>query len=257
MEGLRTPERIHLVPLGYEFDRVVDPLVEAQADQVIFLELNPNDPDVVVPPYHEELKQIITDEGIQWREEYCDIFDLYDSLGTIGQLSSEFGDAGHTVYVNLSSGSKVTAIGGMIACMATGGTPYYVRAKDYAGGEINPVSSGTKSAEELPNYPIDKPEKQHIAILDYINRHERASKQELIDFGIESDLKFAARYETDGVDNPLRGYYRRLNNQIINPLEENGFIRTEKYSTKVYVYITESGENQLKGFNYLINSQEP
>ncbi|TKX52073.1 hypothetical protein EXE44_19330, partial [Halorubrum sp. SS7] len=79
--------------------------------------------------YHETARQRVRDEGIRTETVECDIFNLFSSLGTIAEISNRLRD--HNVYVNLASGSKVTAIGGMIACMVTGAIPYYVHAEEY------------------------------------------------------------------------------------------------------------------------------
>ncbi|PSP32480.1 hypothetical protein BRC64_06585 [Halobacteriales archaeon QH_10_67_22] len=50
----------------------------------------------------------------------------------------------------IASGSKVTAIGGMIACIATGATPYYVRAERYAAETDGDVAEGIREVTQLP-----------------------------------------------------------------------------------------------------------
>lgn len=250
MSSLDIPKQIHLVPLGYEKDRIIEPVLETEPDEVILLEPDPDAEDIVQPTYHEAVRTQIQDAGIEIETMECDIFNLYSSLGTIAELANEF--RAHNVLVNLASGSKVTAIGGMIACMATGAIPYYVRAEDYAGGKENPVAKGAKPAERLPKYHIEEPEVQEIAMLDYIAENEPVTKQSLIRYGKAEELPFIARYDTDGVQNPERGYYRRLNTQIIDPLLDRGFIDVEKHSKYQYVSITESGSNRIQAFRYLL-----
>ena len=250
MEGLEIPKRVHIIPLGYEEDRIVVPAIEYDADEAILLEPSTELDNIDQPAYHSRVRERIRDAGIETETIACDIFNLYASLGTIAELTNEF--RSHNVYVNLASGSKVTAIGGMIACMATGAIPYYVRAEDYAGGNEEPVATGVTSIETLPKYHIEEPEPQHIAVLEYIRDNEPVTKQDLIDYGKQEEIPFIARYDTDDVRNPDRGYYRRLNTQIITPLRERGFINVEKHSKYQYVSITESGENQLQAFRYLL-----
>lgn len=38
MEGLEIPKRVHIIPLGYEEDRIVVPAIEYDADEAILLE---------------------------------------------------------------------------------------------------------------------------------------------------------------------------------------------------------------------------
>lgn len=250
MASLHVPKRIHIIPLGYEEDRIIEPLISYDADEALLLEPDPNADEFDQPEYHDRVRERIESEGIESETIECNIFNLYSSLGTIAELANEF--RAHNVYVNLASGSKVTAIGGMIACMATGAIPYYVRAENYAGGNENPVATGVRTTETLPKYHIEEPEPQHIAILAYIDAEEPVTKHDLITYGKHEELPFIARYDTDGVQNPDRGYYRRLNTQIIKPLQSRGFIDVEKHSKYQYVSTTESGSNQLQAFRYLI-----
>ena len=116
-------QRVHLMPVGYENDRIVLSAERFSADRVVLLEYDDQTPH---PSYSDTVRERLEDAGFDHETVDCDIFDFYDSLGTIAELATRLDD--HDVYVNLATGSKVTAIGGMIACMATGATPYYVRA---------------------------------------------------------------------------------------------------------------------------------
>ncbi|GAA0515920.1 hypothetical protein SAMN04488066_11539 [Halorubrum aquaticum] len=250
MADLDVPRRIHIVPLGYEEDRIVEPVIDADADEALLLEPDPDDEGVDRPSYHEDVRERLREADVRTETIECDIFNLYSSLGTIAEVSNRFRD--HSVYVNLASGSKVTAIGGMIACMVTGAVPYYVRAETYAGGEERPVASGAKPPETLPKYHIEEPEREHVAVLDHVADAQPVTKRDLIEYGRREGLPFVERYETEGVQNPERGYYRRLNTRIVEPLRERGFIEIEKHSKYQYVSLTESGENHLRAFRYLL-----
>jgi len=218
MNDLDVPKRVHIVPLGYELDRIVRPVVDGNADEVILLEPDADREDVDRPSYHETARQRVRDEGIRTETVECDIFNLFSSLGTIAEISNRLCD--HNVYVNLASGSKVTAIGGMIACMVTGAIPYYVRAEEYAGGEERPVASGAKPPETLPKYPIEEPNPERVAVLAYVERNQPVTKRDLIDHGRREGLPFVERYDTEGVQNPKRGYYRRLNTHVVRAARE-------------------------------------
>lgn len=255
---MRIPKRVHIVPLGYEKERIIEPVLQYDADCVVLLDYDPEGDGgekVSRPDYHDDVREALREENIEVIDIGCDIFDLYSSLGMIAQLAAEFEH--HNVYVNLASGSKVTAIGGMIACMATGAIPYYVKAANYAGGEDDPVAWNVTDVETLPKYHIRPPERQQIAVLDYIAQNEPVTKQDIIGFGKREELPFIARYDVDGVQNPNRGYYRRLDSQIITPMVERGYIDVEKHSKYRYVSTTQSGRNTLQAFRYLWKEDNP
>jgi len=236
-------ERVHLMPVGYENDRIVLPAERFQADRVVLLAY---EDETDHPSYQETVRERLSEAGIDHETVRCDIFDFYDCIGTVAELATRFSD--HEVYVNLASGSKVTAIGGMIACMATGATPYYVRAEHYAAETDGDVAEGIHSVTELPTYPMESPEPQHVAVMDYIDREDGARKRDLIDYGKERGLPFIAEREAAN----RKSEYRLLDSHVLDPLAENGYVTLEDVGRSTRVSLTESGVNTLRAFRYLI-----
>lgn len=251
-------QRLHLMPLGYEYDRIVEAADQQQADFVILLDYQQTDAakeddDIVAPEYHDDIREDLKERGIGVATVPCDLFDLYESLGTIAEIATAFED--HNVHVNLASGSKVTAIGGMIACMATGARPYYVSAKDYAGGTKKPVAGNIGEIYELSKYPIQPPEPQQISCLEHIVDEGPVAKKRLIEHGENTELPFVAYYDASGVKDEVRGKYRRLQSQIIEPLLEQEYITIQERGRHQFVEATESGKNTVEAFHYLINGE--
>lgn len=246
---MRVPDRVHIVPLGYERDRVVRPTLQLKADRVILL--HHDEPSDERPPYHAEIRDCFEEEQVTYEECSCDIFDLYGSLGEIARIITRYGD--DDVYVNLATGSKVTAIGGMIACMATGATPYYVRAKRYGPeGEHppkTPVSFGVAGIDELPAYPIEGPSVQQVAILNHLKKEEYASKKELIEFSERMELPFLADYDSD----VIKGKYRLLDAHVLDALVEDGYVEIEEVGRDKRAHLTPDGAKTLQAFSYLLN----
>lgn len=246
--SMDVPARVHIIPLGYERDRIIEPPIDLNADKVILL--NYAGVDAANPEYHDEVREELEAADVVLEERDCDIFELYSALGMIAELITDH--EGDEVYVNLATGSKVTAIAGMIACMATGGTPYYVRAERYGPeGESppeEPVSYGVAGTEKLSGYPIDRPSEQDIRVLDYLDREGPASKKELIEFGRQQALDFLA----DVTGETKQGDYRRLETHVLDGLKENGYVVTEKRGRETLVELTSDGRNTLRAFSYLL-----
>lgn len=243
MERLDVPERVHVMPVGYEHDRLVLPAIELGAERVILLE-----PDAgTAQEYGDAARERLDEAGIAHETIPCDIFDLYESIGAIAEIASEFED----VSVNIASGSKVTAVGGAIACMATDATPYYVRAERY-GADAESVSEGVEAIYELPTYPIDRPSREHVAVLEYVAEHEPVSKKRLIAFGEDRALPFIADYDGEGE----KGKYRRLERHVVDPLADRGYLTVEDVGRTKRVSTTERGRNTLRAFSYLLESDE-
>jgi hypothetical protein len=241
---MEVAERVHLIPVGYENDRIVLPAVELRADRVVLLRY---EDETDHPSYAETVRERFDDEGIDHETVPCDIFDFYDSIGTVAELATRFAD--HEVYVNLASGSKVTAIGGMIACMATGATPYYVRAERYAAETDGDVAEGIREVTELPTYPMESPGPQQVAVMDYVDREGEVRKRDIIEFGKDEGLAFIA--DRDAANR--KSEYRLLDSHLLDPLVENGYVTLEEVGRSTRVSLTESGANTLRAFRYLVS----
>jgi hypothetical protein len=252
-------ERVHVMPFGFEYDRIVEPAKEYRADRVVLLDWIAEDIDR--PSYHADVESDLDAAGIAYERVDCRLFDLYDSISVVAETVTDEATpvdddgVGNTVYVNLSTGSKITAIGGMIACMVTGlARPYYVRAEQYAP-EAAPVGEGMEVAIDLPTYPMDRPEYQQIAVLARIEAAGGLSKRALIEFGADEGLAFIRDcdrpFEADGT--PSKQSYARLRRHVVAPLRERGFVDVERVGTRNEVVATEKGRNTRKAFDYLLD----
>lgn len=236
-------ERVHIAPLGYEYERIVLPTLNQKADRAVLIDYRH---DEERPPYHNQVREDLREAGVIVESREADIFSLYDSIGTVARLIRE--NAEHQVYVNLASGSKVMAIGGMIACMAEGATPYYVRAEEYKFDGQEPLSKGIKETFALPAYPVEQPTAEHIRVLRALRDTGPLSKSELIDLGQSESFPFIEKSETES----RRGKYRTLEAQITNPLDDKGYITLESVGRRTLVDITDSGRSHLQAFEYMI-----
>ena len=264
-QPLTVEDRVHIVPLGYEFDRVVTPLVELRADKVIFLKHVEDGGQQ--PPYHDWIYQFLKHRSIETVDIQCSIFDLYQALGTIAEQITRHRD--DDVYVNLSSGSKLTAIGGMIACMTEDATAYYLRADIYGEDvvdalasddrfselvdrdlleESHPVAHSARSPVEIPAYPIDHPSYQDISVMEYLERVGSADKGQIIEFAKETGLPFLEGLESS----EGQGEYRRLESRVLRSLREDGYIDVTEKGRKKVVSLTERGQQTLEAFQYMI-----
>jgi ribonuclease J len=95
-----------------------------------------------------------------------DVWDLFSCLETYRTIFSE--QSGHHVFVNVSTGSKITSIAGMLACMLWGGSPYYAKLnysiiaaakkKDTGAAEVPDI-------DDLPVYSIHKPSQETLSVI--------------------------------------------------------------------------------------------
>lgn len=252
--NIQVPERIHVAPLGVEFDRIVQPAVEGNADRVVLVRFLP---DYLPEQARDEgIENALSEQGITCETVEAEVTDLFDAVAAFGQVLDRYGD--ENVYVNLASGNKLTAIGGMIACMAEEtAQPYYVEAEEHGSLHL-PAPSGVRSIDKIPSYPIDHPDYQHLAIMEFIASSDRTTsdgepyrvKHELFEYGEAQGLPFMSDYEgeTD------KGKFRRLDAHVVTPLVQKGFLEVEKVHTKKRVFLTEDGKNTLRAFTYRLRA---
>lgn len=249
-------DRVQVVPLGFEYARLKHPIIEWKADVVVAIEYAESEREV--PYLVTLLEELDANERIDLDRRSCDLFDLYDALGTITEAIADYET--DDVYVNLSAGSKITAIAGMIACMASGASPIYAR-PDYGpdGAKIPdaPLHDEVADVFELPTYPIERPSDTQLAFLARIEegmhgegrgRYRGVAKNELIEFAIAREYDFVARSETSS----RKGYYRLLDRHVIDPLADQGYVEIEQVGRRKFVSLTPEGENVHRAFRHLI-----
>ncbi|MDZ7849877.1 MAG: DUF6293 family protein [Halodesulfurarchaeum sp.] len=234
------------MPVGFEEDRIFKVAEDLKADKVVLI-ANRGDSDDA-RKHLEKAKQKLIDMGYDPLVKECDIFDLYESLGLIANIIAQFSD--DEVYVNVSTGSKVTAIAGMIAAMMTGANAYYARAKEYRSDD---VPRGIDTIFQLPNYPIESPEKKHVLVLKYLEKNGEidVTKSDLIDFAENSGLKFISDKDVS-----RKAKYRLLDNHIISPLLNRGYIRIEEKGRNRLVSISNDGRDFVEAFGFMSKTYE-
>lgn len=248
-------ERVHIIPLGFEYARLREPIFDWKADRVVAVEYS--EADATIPYLDDLLQELEDDHRIALERRSCDIFDLYDALGIIAEAATEYEH--HNVYVNISAGSKITAVAGVLACMLTGASPIYAR-PDYGPDADRipdePLHESVADIVELPTYPIDRPDDVLVAVLAHLEhaatgdgRYRGVSKQALIDFAKNEEFQFIVDSETESE----KGYYRLLERHVVSPLRQSGYVQVEQVGRKKYVSLTQAGRNALEAFQYVLD----
>lgn len=242
--SLQTTQRIHIAPQGYDQDRIYEPAIETDADLVYLLVTEGDDEQSV--ECQEVVESELEEAGIDYETEKCNIFNPDEAIQTISSLIREHSD--DDVKVNISTGSKITAISGMFACMMYGASPYYVQAEDY--GEET-VSVGVEEMFELPAYPIEPPEEEFVKILGFLKQKEEDDETVKI-----KDLNsFIQSEDLDGVKDTTRkdenNIYDIANDAYIQPMMEQGHIQMTPIAGSKRIQITEKGKRTLEFSEHL------
>lgn len=238
--SLGGPRRIHIAPLGYEDERIYKPIINEDADKAILLVHEDDENESLGAECRERVETALEEESIEYEARKCDIFDLKEALGEFQNLIYQH--QADAVFVNISTGSKITAISGMLACMMAGGRPYYVKPEDY--GEST-VSEGVEDTFTVSAYPIEPPNEEIIKVLEFIQEENDKGDDVIIgdinNFVNDKNLSLVQGIERQDSDN----IYDLVRSNLIAPLSEREFIRVQRIGNEKRITLTEQGERVL------------
>jgi len=234
--------RVHIAPVGYEIDRIVLPAKQERADKVWLL-VHENKSDDKAVPFVSKITKQLEKLRIEVVQESHDRRDLFKIIRVVKNIIQQEKD--NEIYVNLASGSKIQAIGTMMACMMFNDKsnvhPFYVEAANYPGFDAKkPLSTGIKDIVNVPPYSIKTPDQKLVDALKIITEHDgKLTKKEMAKLAEESQLITINAQEK----NHSMARFASLDKNIIQPLEEWGFIEIEQIGRNRWIKITEEGNN--------------
>ncbi|MEA3515060.1 MAG: DUF6293 family protein, partial [Nanoarchaeota archaeon] len=179
--------RIHIAQVGFEFERVVIPLIKSKADRVYLItqfKKEDSATEYIKLIIKELKKERITDIKMV----HCDINDVYTVLTEIKKIIESEKD--NLIYINISSGKKISTIAGTMAAMMFKDhnisiTPYYVEPERYASkfSKVELMSHGVKAIHEMPTFKINMPKPSLVKVMKFIAKKEEGRrKKEIVDF---------------------------------------------------------------------------
>ncbi len=245
--------RVHIVPVGFEVERVTEPLAAEHADRVYLVTRRERD---AAAPFVAEVTRRLraADWPIDVRLVGTDPWSVFDTLATYrgifdAERRSVRGAAGVLpVRVNVSTGTKITAIAGTLACMLWNGEPYYVQVSRSWYSDRTPrvrsVHDVVERVEPVNVYELRSPAPELVEVLEALARRGGSlRKRELLrELGLDrAPPGGAAPLSAQAQHGRLR---RRL-----EPLEERwGFVRTDATGPRARVSLTEQGRVALALF---------
>ena len=106
--------RIHIAPVGFEVDRIVIPAVEMKADKV-WLIVHDNVAEDKAAKYREKIEKKLEQKEIKTEIVYANRLRLFPIIKVVSEIILK--NRKNEIFVNVASGSKIHAIGCMMACM--------------------------------------------------------------------------------------------------------------------------------------------
>jgi uncharacterized protein DUF6293 len=182
--------RIHVAAVGFEVERVVDPILRERADRAYLLTKGHD--DAARPFVDEVLRRLrAADRSLEIHVEATEIWDVFGSLGMFRRIferehrTDRRDGAVVPIRVNVSTGTKITAIAGTLACMLWRGEPYYVQVSRswYSGRhpKVRAVNDVVSRVDPVGIYELRAPSKELIEVLEALGRRGGAlRKRDLI-----------------------------------------------------------------------------
>ena len=234
--------RVHIAPVGFEIDRVVIPAIKMKADKVYLLRHNDYSEDKS-GPYLDKIVKKLEKVNIKTKTIGVNRYRLFGIIKVVKEIIQNEHD--NDIYLNVASGSKIHAVGCMMACMIFDDRsnihPYYAQAKEYPQYKGNEQQTiGVEEIHKLPTYQIRTPSPKLLSALSFIKDKGKITKKGFAELATKHNLiNVGARDE-----NYDQARFASLDKNIIQPLEnEWKFIETEKIGRNRWIKLTKEGEH--------------
>tara|TARA_Y100000590_G_scaffold75389_1_gene83249 strand:- start:13338 stop:14135 length:798 start_codon:yes stop_codon:yes gene_type:complete len=234
--------RTHIAPVGFEIDRIIIPAKNMRADKVILISHDNRNSDKA-RPFLEKIKKTLEKSNIEVKEVSADRYRLFDIVRVVKEVVIE--NKQNDIYLNVASGSKIHAVGMMMATMIfddrTNLHPFYAQAKDYHHTKVTePQTTGIEEIHDLPTYQIQTPPKKQLGALKILVENDgKMKKKDMAEKVLEAKI-----IEVNAkIGNQSQATFASLDKNIISPLENVwGYVRTEKIGRNRWIHLTDEGK---------------
>lgn len=208
------------------------------------------------------IKDILNKNKIEIIQRGIDIHNYIAVIQNISQVikSERANNPSSEIFINISVGTKITAIAAMDACRFWDCIPYYVVPQYYLSDkEVTEntvaLSSGTMEIFEPPKFKLNKPSSHLIEALNLIGEkptgiQKKEFRKKLLTKNL---LKIHKKYDHPNDPKKLSAEYMAMNQQFIIPLRDNwGYIDVSDARRNQKLSLTEIGREALEIFKYLL-----
>jgi Family of unknown function (DUF6293) len=245
--------RVHIVPVGFEIERITEPLEREHADRVYLVTRTGRD---AAAPFVESVERRLRRAAwpIDVRVVRTELWDTFTVVSVYRQIFETERRTDRRavgvlpIRVNVSTGTKISAIAGTLACMLWNGEPYYVQVSRSWYSERPPSARAVHDVVERIDpvhvYELRAPASELIEVLEALQRRGGVlRKRELIrELGLD-------RAGPDGAPAPSpQAQHGRLSRRL-DPLEHRwGFVATDARGPRARVRLTDQGQVALTFF---------
>ena len=235
--------RIHIAPVAFEVDRVVIPAVRMKADKVYLVAHDDVAKDKAIK-YRQKIVRQLEKKGIKTEVVFANRLRLFPIIKTVTEII--FKERKNDIYVNVATGSKIHAIGCMMACMLFDDRdkihPFYAQAEKYPEYEgTGQETYGVSEIHSLPTYRIGTPKRELLEALSIIkDAGGRIQKKKMAEEAEKRKIIIINARE----QNFTQARFASLDKNIVQPLVETwGFVEVEKIGRNRWIKMTEDGEH--------------
>lgn len=257
-------ERVHIIPLGHEYDRAVAPFTNLKTERAYVLSV-PEDselnPDMLKKQNHFTSKVITELEsmGIIAVDLRVNLFNINETLKAISSLIVNEKQKGNDVLVNMSACGRKTSFAAIMAAMVHKVGVYYVSANGYVADNngdqyyehgLSIVGDFNRPIELLSPFKIMLPkyESQLILAKLYCQKEKKLKILDIINYlgsiKVEGYENYLVAISGSRIDN--RDEYKcllnKVNRNFISELLANNYIERKKVGREQIITLTESGE---------------
>ena len=235
--------RIHVAPVGFEIDRIIIPAVRMKADKV-WLVAHDAIAEDKASKYRQKIEKELEEKGIKTEIAYANRLLLFPIIKAVTGII--FKERKNDIYVNVATGSKIHAIGCMMACMLFDDRekihPFYAQAEQYPEYDGKTQQTyGVAEIHSLPTYRIGTPKKELLEAMRIIKKaNGRIQKKKMAEEAEKSKIiTINAKKQ-----NFTQARFASLDKNIVQPLVETwGFVEVEKIGRNRWLKMTEDGDH--------------
>jgi len=220
--------RVHISPVGFEVRRVVEPLIRLRADRAYLVTGRPDD---LAKKQWRAIHEALSEEykAIEVKDEYENPWDFHALLRLYGRITRSERADGNEVLINVSTGTKVSAMVGLLAGMFWGASPYYAET-GYVGTS---ETVGNIVFPPLLRFSVMPPQQREV--LHILKAEARSLRKEEM---IQSLRRAEILPESGQISEA--SVYRRLE-ALLGPLVDQRFIIVKGNRKAGRIELTEEG----------------
>jgi hypothetical protein len=239
------PSRIHVVPTGFEIERVVLPATALKAEKLILLANLPKGDRAA--KFRTSVIEELERRGIDYEVVRAPIFDLGKTLDVVVRILRAH--SRDNLSINISAGSKIQALAGCLASMILRAegievTVYYAEPKRYRESPPKtPLSFGLRQIIEVAPIALPTPSEEVKLAMQLLTTKPH-HKLELALALVSRGALDSSRVGQNGgpIDDKARvSLQAAVDQKVVQPLIRAGYATAQKKGRRSIVSLTEAG----------------